>query len=291
MPKPLIQRVFHRPTGIHLVGKRVTPSARASSCALTGPPISIPIMKDYSAAFYAHMTETSEPSARVIWPMVLALAPVASAVDIGCGDASWLKVLKEFKVSDVFGIDGPWISPDQVKLPADQFARMPLEEPIRLDRQFELASCLEVAEHLTPARGDGLVEDLTRLAPLVLFSAAAPKQGGVNHINEQWPAYWAQKFAARGFRTVDCLRGPLLARTDISWWYAQNIMLFASNAALSRYPALAAAAASSPTLPPPIAHPAQYLLLYAKAHPDFRAWLKEGGAAFRRTFRRKKTAA
>ena len=29
------------------------------------------------------------------------------------------------------------------------------------------------------------------LGPLVLFSAAAPHQGGAHHVNEQWPAYWA----------------------------------------------------------------------------------------------------
>jgi SAM-dependent methyltransferase len=248
-------------------------------------------MKAYTSSFYHDLNETSAPTARIVWPMVLDLAPVQSAVDIGCGNGSWLKVLKEFGVKDVLGIDGPWIAPEQVNLADGEFVRMPLEEPITRDRCYDLASCLEVAEHLTPGRADGLVEDLTRLAPLVLFSAAAPMQGGVNHLNEQWPSYWAEKFARRGYRVVDCLRQHLLAREDVSWWYGQNIMLFASPEALSRYPKLAAAAAASPETPPPIAHPRQYLLLHAKAHPDFKAWWKEGGAAFRRTFRKKKKTA
>lgn len=248
-------------------------------------------MKPYTANFYHDLTETSEPSAKIVWPMVLELAPIASAIDIGCGNGSWLKALKTFGVQDVLGVDGPWISPEQVKLAPEEFVRMPLEEPITRARRYDLASCLEVAEHLSPARGDGLVGDLTALAPLVLFSAAAPKQGGVNHINEQWPSYWAEKFAARGFRTVDCLRPHLLARSDVSWWYAQNIMLFASQEALDRYPKLAAAAAASPTSPPPLAHPAQYLRLYEKAHPAFDIWLKEGRAALRRSLKRRRRPA
>jgi hypothetical protein len=33
---------------------------------------------------------------------------------------------------------------------------------------------------------------------VVLFSAAIPFQGGVGHINEQWPDYWVKYFSKTG---------------------------------------------------------------------------------------------
>src|SRR5579862_3100091 len=66
-----------------------------------------------------------------------------------------------------------------------------LDRPFNLGRSFDLAMSFEVAEHLPPDAAKGFVDSLTRLAPLVLFSAAIPFQGGVGHINEQWPEYWA----------------------------------------------------------------------------------------------------
>ena len=58
-------------------------------------------------------------------------------------------------------------------------------------------------------------------AVAVLFSAAVPHQGGWNHLNEQWPQYWAEIFARRRFFPVDCLRERFWNRPNVRWWYAQ----------------------------------------------------------------------
>ena len=69
---------------------------------------------------------------------------------------------------------------------------------------------LEVAEHIPPECADIFVESLTwGLAPVIMFSAAVPGQGGTLHLNEQWPAYWASKFAQHGYVLIDCLRPQL----------------------------------------------------------------------------------
>jgi hypothetical protein len=44
---------------------------------------------------------------------------------------------------------------------------------------------VKVSEHLSDKAGGGLVRALSKAAPLVLFSAAVPGQGGSHHINEQ----------------------------------------------------------------------------------------------------------
>lgn len=51
-----------------------------------------------------------------------------------------------------------------------------------------------------------IVTALTDAAPVILFSAAVPGQGGNNHINEQWPEYWCQLFKALGYDVLDPIR-------------------------------------------------------------------------------------
>jgi hypothetical protein len=101
-----------------------------------------------------------------------------------------------------------------------------LTDPPTLERTFDLAVCLEVAEHLPESAADGLVDLLSSAAPVVLFSAAIPGQEGEDHINEQWPTYWATKFADRGFESVDVLRPLLWEDQRVDWYYRQNMMLY-----------------------------------------------------------------
>jgi hypothetical protein len=83
-----------------------------------------------------------------------------------------------------------------------------------------------VAEHLPTARAESLVAELTTLADIILFSAAVPFQFGEQHINEQWPEYWAILFRAQGFVCYDCLRDRFWSDPAVDWWYAQNALLF-----------------------------------------------------------------
>lgn len=86
--------------------------------------------------------------------------------------------------------------------------------------------CLETAEHLPPERADSFVEDLVKLAPVVVFSAAIPGQGGTDHLNEQWPEYWAQRFRKLSYVVVDTLRMRFWSNEAMSAMYAQNSILY-----------------------------------------------------------------
>lgn len=97
---------------------------------------------------------------------------------------------------------------------------------VRLGRSFDLALCLEVAEHLPAEAGAVLVETLTRHAPAVLFSAAIPGQGGTDHVNEAWPEVWQWHFAKAGFDCHDIIRPAIWADARIEPWYRQNLPLF-----------------------------------------------------------------
>jgi SAM-dependent methyltransferase len=192
----------------------------------------------YTPQFFNSHADGARASARVVVPLVMDLVPCGSVIDVGCGTGVWLSVFAERGVSDIFGIDGEYVDRNSLQIPAANFAGANLTEPLRLERSFDLAVSLEVAEHLPESSASAFIDLLTGLAPTVLFSAAIPYQGGTHHINEQWPEYWAELFEERGFRPIDCLRRRLLANPDVDWWYAQNLLFFADERAREKAPRL-----------------------------------------------------
>ena len=82
------------------------------------------------------------------------------------------------------------------------------------------------------------MDNLTSFSDVILFSAAIPGQGGTHHVNEQWPSYWIEKFAVRGYVPVDCIRPLIWSDASIRIDYRQNLMIFVKKNALDQYPAL-----------------------------------------------------
>ncbi|HEV2302053.1 MAG TPA: class I SAM-dependent methyltransferase [Stellaceae bacterium] len=241
----------------------------------------------YSDEFYRSLDETSEVSARAILPLLFELAPVESVVDVGCGDGAWLAVALDCGAGEILGLEGPWIEEARLKIPSARLRRVRLDRPFGIERRFDLAMSLEVAEHLPPDRAAGFVEELTRLAPLVLFSAAVPGQGGVHHLNEQWPFYWARLFAEHGYRAIDALRLRVWDAPAVAFWYKQNVLIFAAPNALAAHPKLAAAAAASSGDPAALVHPDLYCQTLRLAEPGFRRWLEMAPQAVRRSLARR----
>jgi SAM-dependent methyltransferase len=180
----------------------------------------------YSEGFYALQQDGSARSAEVVIPLFLHQFPVDSVLDVGCGVGGWLAGFQRRGVTDLLGIDGAHVPRDRLQIDPARFREADLAEPLELERGFDAALCLEVAEHLPAEAGDRLVALLAAAAPVVLFSAAIPFQGGFGHLNEQWPSYWAQRFAARGFLAFDPIRPAIQRDQRVDFWYRQNIVVF-----------------------------------------------------------------
>ena len=179
----------------------------------------------YGPAFYRAHSEGSLRSARVVVPLVLKMLEPRSVVDVGCGIGTWLSVFREYGVERIIGLDGPHIDPSLLKVPREFFIPVNLAEPFRVKEEFDLAVCLEVAEHLPRRSADGFVKSLVQLAPVIVFSAGIPLQGGTHHINEQWPAYWEDRFHEHNYRMLDPIRGQIWKNGRVDWWYRQNVVM------------------------------------------------------------------
>lgn len=179
----------------------------------------------YDEKFYRELEPTRD-SAREILPVVFDLLHSKSVVDVGCGEGHWLAAAMELGIADVAGVEGEWIGNAKLVIPREKIQVHDLAHPLVLGRRFDLALALEVAEHLPAASAQQFVKGLCDAADHVLFSAAIPGQGGRNHLNEQWPQYWADLFAEFGFACYDVIRQRIWDNPKVQWYYAQNCLLF-----------------------------------------------------------------
>jgi len=223
----------------------------------------------YTKSFYEEHRGGALRSAEVIVPLVLALLPARSVVDVGCGEGQWLAAFKKFGVSEVLGLDGDHVDRDLLQIPRDRFRPADLSRPFEVERVFDLAISLEVAEHLPTDCASEFVQCLTRLAPLVLFSAAIPFQGGVHHVNEQWPDKWAELFKGHDYVPVDFLRKRVWKNEAVEWWYAQNMLLFARSDVLERNAALKVEFERTDPDQLSLVHPRRYLEMTAPPPPSW----------------------
>jgi len=221
----------------------------------------------YTSGFYESQRDGSLLSARKIVPEILRLAggQCKSVVDVGCGVGTWLKVFRENGIPQVLGIDGEYVDRSLLEIPADSFEAHDLRQPLKIDRTFDVVLSLEVAEHLPPDTAETFVRTLTELGPVVVFSAAVPFQNGCNHVNEQWPEYWAGLFARQGFAAIDAIRKFVWSDTQVEPWYAQNTLLFVKEDRLGSYPLLAEIRDAMPKGFLSIIHPKTYLLVRQEA--------------------------
>lgn len=171
----------------------------------------------YTDEWRAEFRESVQSSAAALVPVLIDMFEPSSVFDVGCGEGWFVKEFERLGVN-VWGVDGF----------VDNVPHVDLAQPPYPDcGPFDLVLCLEVAEHLPAEVAPALVDWLTRLAPLVAFSAATPGQGGEGHINEQPHGYWVDLFAERGYWPSLAVREAVADDQRISWWYRNNLMSFA----------------------------------------------------------------
>jgi len=132
-------------------------------------------------------------------------------------------------VKKILGYDGYLEDLSLLEIPRERFIRQDLTKLFHCEGKFDVAICLEVAEHLPEKSATTLVQSICSLSDFVLFSAAIPGQGGLHHLNEQWQEYWVEQFREKDYKAFDYIRPRIWDDSKIQFWYKQNILLFVKN--------------------------------------------------------------
>ncbi len=188
--------------------------------------------RKYHAGYYeANVSPRAARSARVIALSLIELFSPGAAVDIGCGTG---ELMLELAGSGVvcWGFDRASYAVAECLRKGLKTWPLNLEEigtGIEIE-PVDLAICMEVAEHIDAGAARWLVRLLCKFAPITVFTAAPPGQGGNGHVNEQPRDYWIEIFKAHD-RELD----RECTRTLSEYWkesgevmscYHENLMVF-----------------------------------------------------------------
>lgn len=174
--------------------------------------------------------ERFRPDYDLVADFLLQNLPFQSAIDVGCGNGFLLERFHDAgKV--IAGVD---VSPDVPSLLGKR-----LNGAVRVADfgaavgSFDLACCVEVAEHIAPDRSLALVETLARLARSWIYFSAAPEgQAGRGHINCRPHSDWLVWFEVRGWHLDEQSTAQLrqhLTKLRLAPWLRSNSFLFKAN--------------------------------------------------------------
>lgn len=184
----------------------------------------------YSKEFYKNQQENisgKKTSEKIIHHIIKKFSP-KSIIDIGCGVGTFLLAAEKKGISVLTGVDFYPVDEDLV-ITSEKFRRINITEPFNLDQKFDIALCLEVAEHLHEEFAQILIKNLIKHSDIIIFSAAIPLQGGTNHFNEQWQDYWIQQFNFHNYSPSFDFRELIWNDDEIISIYKQNIVVFVNN--------------------------------------------------------------
>lgn len=166
-----------------------------------------------------------ENAPKVVSVLRAAYPAVSSVVDVGCGSGAFAA---EFTRCGVKAI-GFERSPHGIQLAREQGVdcrHFDVSLPISGDvgsSMGDLVYSFEVAEHVPENLAENFIRFISMCGNLVAFAAAQPGQGGIGHINEQYPSYWEKIFARHGFEFCDVetqnVRNAFMDHSTSDWFY------------------------------------------------------------------------
>ena len=185
----------------------------------------------YSPKYYQTLVEPyARKSVSQMAASIVETFHPASVIDVGCGSGALLVALRKLGVRRLLGLDCAEAGLDIARARGLDVRKF----DITTDRwsgkdRFDIAISMETAEHLPKDSADRYVALLCSLAPVVIFTAAHPGQGGIGHLNEQPPEYWIELFQAHGFqlaeKTVADWQSAWIA-AGVASFYTNNLMVF-----------------------------------------------------------------
>ncbi|WP_263784431.1 class I SAM-dependent methyltransferase [Salinibacter grassmerensis] len=143
--------------------------------------------------------------------------------DVGCAQGLLMMPLHK-KGFDVRGIE---VSEDVTEfLPDSLKPHVTIGDFQEVAGSYDLVCCVEVAEHIEPARSKALVSKLCDLSDQhIYFTAAPPGQHGHGHINCRPHEHWIRWFNAKGWHVDELTTQKIredLATVEHTHWLKEN---------------------------------------------------------------------
>lgn len=182
----------------------------------------------YSEDYYAKMARPAKrhDAESVINTLVGMYSP-SSVIDFGCGVGLYLSFFQQKGIT-VQGVEGATKALNYSKIDKNLIEIHDLQKPYEPTEFYDLALCIEVAEHLPEEAADTLVDSLCKSTNTIFFTAATPGQGGTHHINEQPRQYWIEKFRDNNYKLdkkdMELIRKQVnIKETN---WVLENMFVF-----------------------------------------------------------------
>lgn len=162
---------------------------------------------EYDAQYYAEALgtpyERSNPHwleffDRVAAHIVESVAP-STALDVGCAHGFLVERLRERGV-DAYGFDISSYAIGQAHESIRPYVwQASVVDGLELGVGYDLITCIEVLEHLTPDDGAVAIANLCAHTDRVLFSSTPSDKTEPTHVNVQPAEYWRWHFERNGF--------------------------------------------------------------------------------------------
>jgi hypothetical protein len=192
--------------------------------------------KIYDPAFFKEWGLSNDKyvrSARQITDLLWDVYRPAKVIDLGCGCGVYADAFRR-KGAQVIAVDGVQ-PPSETAFPGPVEIRdltAPFDNPWGT---FDLALCLEVAEHIPEELSDAFLANAAQFSDRLILSAAQPGQGGHHHVNEQPKRYWVEKLARHKFAYNRSATGRLqefFKRNKLPFmWMGEHISVYERMAA------------------------------------------------------------
>jgi len=164
---------------------------------------------------------------RIVTESLIRHLDFETVYDVGCAQGFLIHPLHKAG----FTVHGIEQSEDVVEfLPSELAPHVKIGDFREAEGRHDLVACIEVAEHIEPARSKELVSKLCALAEhYIYFTAAQPGQPGHGHINCRPHDHWIQWFKRRGWH-IDATRTKKvrldLRTVEHTHWLSENSFIF-----------------------------------------------------------------
>ena len=172
---------------------------------------------------YDRISEEEKPFADNLAKVIKDRYNPSKILDVGCGPGLYVDSL----ISE--GVDAVGFDIDDRVLKNPNCSQVSIFD---MTETSDYVMSLEVAEHIESSKNDQIVESfksMINVGGTLIFTAAAPGQGGEGHINCQTRQYWIDKFEGVGLTydedETNAVLNQVMTSGSFMGWFKNNLII------------------------------------------------------------------